>query len=337
MKKDIPVKKIVPILVLLTIIILILFNLLRGGNLKLQGVIEGTIYSQITEVSGKIIEMNVQLGSRVKAGDLIARLDSINQQYTLEQLQIALEKTQLMSQEELIRARSNVNIAEANYRSAQASFVQARNDLISLEKMFEIGGIARIDFDNAKHRETLTSQALEASLNQLQTAQAHYSFLQNGMDNRNITQTGFTQTGFALAEIDIRDIESRIRQMQDMLQKYEIKANCDGILISINYNMGSMVNAGYNIADISAENEKFVVFYFPNEYINKISYGQKIKVKSGSEELQGEVRYIDVRSQYTPKDMQTSAMKNKFSVKIKLLLPSVTALIPGNKVEVFIK
>jgi len=331
-KKDIPVKKIAPIFVLLTIIILILFNLFRGSNLKLQGIVEGTIYSQISEVSGKIIEMNIQLGSPVKTGDLIARIDTINQRYTLEQLQIALEKIQLMSQEELIRARSSVSIAEANYRSAQASFVQARSNTASLEQMFEIGGIARNDLDSAKHRETLAAQAQEAALSQLQTARAHYSFLQSGSDNKNIAQTGF-----ALAEIDIRDIESRINQMHDMLEKYEIRANCDGIVVSINYNLGSMVNMGYTIADISAENEKFVVFYLPNEHINKISYGQKITIKSDSEEIQGEVRYIDVRSQYTPKDMQTSAMKNRFSVKIKLLLPSGIELIPGGKVEVFVR
>ncbi|MDR0312352.1 MAG: hypothetical protein LBI14_02015 [Treponema sp.] len=47
-----------------------------------------------------------------------------------------------------------------------------------------------------------------------------------------------------------------------------------------------------------------------------------------------EVRFIDVKSQYTPKDMQTSSMKNKVSVKVKLLLPSNTMLKPGNRVEV---
>ncbi|MCL2215122.1 MAG: efflux RND transporter periplasmic adaptor subunit [Treponema sp.] len=334
--KDMHVKKIVPVFILVIIGIIVLFNLLRGSDLKLPGVIEGTIYPQISEVSGKIIKMEVQLGSPVKKGDLIARLDSTNQQYSLEQLQIALEKIQLMNQDELVRARSSVGIAEANYRGAQASLAQARNDLAPLEQMFEIGSIARIDLDNAKLRETLASQALEAAESQLQTARAHYSLLQNGTDNRNTAQTGFEKTGFALAEIDIRDIESRIRQSQDMLEKYEIRANCDGIVVSVNYNMGSMVSTGYNIADISAENEKFVVFYMPNEHINKISYGQKISVIYGGEEIQGEVRYIDVRSQYTPKDMQVSAMKNKFSVKTKLLLPSAAAMIPGNKVDVFI-
>jgi len=292
-KKDIPVKKIIPAVVLLTIIILIIFSILHSRNFNLPGEVEGTVYSQISEVSGKIIEMNIQLGSPVKKGDLIARLDSINQQYTLEQLQIALEKIQLMSQEELVKARSGVSIAEANYRSAQASLIQARNDLSPLEQLFQIGGIARIDLDNAKLRETIATQAMEAAQSQLQTARTHYSVLQSGTENKNI----------ALAEIDIRDIESKIRQMEDMLKKYEIRANCDGITVSINYNIGSMVNTGYNIADISAENEKFVVFYMPKEHINEISYGQKITVKSGIEEIQGEVRYIDVRSQYTPKDM----------------------------------
>jgi len=321
-------KKFIPIIVLLIItIFIILFNSFRGNNIKLRGEIEGTIYSQVSEVSGKIIEMNVQLGSPVKAGDLIARIDSTNQQYALEQLLIALEKTRLMSQEELIRARSSVSIAEVNYRGAQSSFNQARNDLASLERMFEIGGIARNDLDNAGLRATLASQALEAAQSQLQTARSHYSFLQNGAENKNI----------ALAEIDIMDIEIRIRQIQDTLQKHEIRANCDGVVVSINFNTGSMVSVGYNIADISAENEKFAVFYLPDEHINKISYGQLITIKSGSEEIQGEVRYIDVRSQYTPKDMQTSAMKNKYSVKIKLLLPAGSTLIPGSKVDVLIR
>jgi len=346
-KKNIPVKTFAPIIVLLIIITLILLNVSRGGDLKLPGVVEGTIYSQVSEVSGKIIEMNVQLGSPVKKGDIIARIDSINLQYTLEQLQLALEKIHLMNQDELVRARSGVSVAEANYRGAQASFAQARNDLAPLEQMFEIGGIARVELDNAKLRETIAVQALEAAESQLQTARTHYSLLLSGSDNRNAAQTGFEQTGFALAEIDIRDIESRIRQTQDTLEKYEIRANCDGIVVSINFNMGSMVSAGYNIADISAENEKFVVFYLPKERINEISYGQKITIKSGGGEIQGETRYIDVRSQYTPKDMQTSAMKNKFSVKVKLLLPAErteraptgfeAALIPGSKVEVFFK
>ncbi|MCL2209290.1 MAG: HlyD family efflux transporter periplasmic adaptor subunit [Treponema sp.] len=327
-KKNIPVKKIIPVFIILILTgSLIIFNMSRGKNLTLRGEVEGTIYSQVSEVPGKIIEMNAQLGSPVKKGDLIARIDSTDQKYVLEQLEIGLEKILLMSQDELIRARNSVSAAQANYRSAEASYIQAKNDTAPLLHMWEIGGIARNDLDKAMLRETIAAQALENAESQLQIARSHLSLLQDGTDAKNI----------ALADVDIRETESRIRQMQETLQKYEIRANCDGIVISINYNLGSMVNSGYNIADISAENEKFVVCYVPTAYSDQISYGQLLKIKNGKKETQGTICYIDAKNQYTPKDMQTSAMKNKISVKIKLLLPVDTAMIPGNKVDVLIK
>ncbi|MDR0320678.1 MAG: efflux RND transporter periplasmic adaptor subunit [Treponema sp.] len=265
--KNIPKKRIISIIFLL-IIGMSLYFYFHGQNrsIILRGEVEGTTYSQTADIPGKIIEMNVQLGSPVKAGELIARLDDTDQRYALEQLQINLEK----------------RLATLN---------SMRDDIKSLELMWRAGGVARNELDKLRLNESI-------------------------------------------AEADIREIESRIRQTRDTLNKYEIRANCSGIIISINYNLGSMVNAGYNLADISADDEKYVVCYLPTKYSTQISYGQFLMIKSGKDEYQAEVRFIDVKSQYTPKDMQTSSMKNKVSIKIKLLLPSDTLLKPGNKVEV---
>jgi len=321
-------KKIVPVIILLILVsVFLVFRLMRGNDLVLRGEVEGTIYSQISEVPGKIIEMNIELGSSVKAGDLIARLDSTDQKYMLEQLQINLERMQLMSEEGLITARNSVRSAEAGFRSAEASYNQAREDVAPLERLWEAGGIARNELDRARLKLTVAAETMETARSQLQTARSHLSLMQS----RAVSKT------IALADADIREIESRIRQMRETLEKYEIRAGCDGIVISINYNLGSMVNAGYDIADISADNQKYVVCYVPSENSGQISYGQLVTIRNGREEIQGEIRYIDVRSQYTPKDMQTSATKNKVSVKMKLLLPAESALIPGNKVEVVIR
>lgn len=265
-------KKIIPVFILLILcgcLCYWFFGRGRGVNLVLRGEVEGAVYSQITEVSGKIIEMNVELGSHVKAGDLIARLDSSNQRYALEQLQIGLEKGRLT-----LRA--------------------LRDDIAPLERMLEVGGLARNELDKARLRESI-------------------------------------------AEADIRELESVIRQTREILSKYEIRAICDGVIISVNYNLGSMVGTGYNLADISADKEKYVVCYLPADYSELISYGQLFTVRSGTQLYESETRFIDVKSQYTPKDMQTSAMKNKVSVKVKLLLPPYTTLKAGSKVEVVVR
>jgi len=330
-----PRKILVPVILLL-IIGGGLFYWFRGKDqgLALRGEVEGTIYSQIADVAGKIVEMGVELGSPVKAGDLIARLDNTDQRYALEQLQIVLEKRQLMlrtllkgaRQEELAKARSDVSIAEANYHSAEASYKQAQDDIEPLARLLEAGGLAQNELDRARLRQTIAAEALEAAAGQVRKAREQLSLLQKGSDAETI----------ALAEEDIMDAESRIRQMEETLRKYEIRANCDGMVIGINFNLGSMVNAGYNVADISADREKYVVCYVPRESSMQISYGQLLTIRSGGKEYQGELRYIDVKSQYTPKDMQTTATKNKVSVKIKILLPPDTIFKPGNRVEVII-
>ena len=262
-------KKIIPV-VLLLVIGGSFFFWYRGRNnsLVLRGEVEGTTYSQIADVAGKIIEMKVELGSPVKAGDLIARLDNTDQKYAMEQLQIALEKRRL-------------------------TLISLRDEIAPLKQMWEIGGMARHDLDEAIFRESI-------------------------------------------AVADIKEAESRIRQMQETLNKYEIVSNCDGIIISKNYSIGSIVNTGYNLADVSADKEKYVICYFPREYSMQVSYGQLFTVRYDGQECQGEVRFIDLKSQYTPKDMQTSVTKNKVSVKVKLLLPPDTTLKPGSRVQVIV-
>lgn len=330
-------KKIIPLILLVVIcggLGFWFFGRGRTKELKLDGEVEGTIYSHVAEVTGKIIEMNMELGGPVKAGDIIARLDNTDQKYALEQTQFELEKKRLTLQEmlngakeeDLDKARNDVSIAEANYRSASASYNQVHDNLERLSRLVDTGGLSQSELDNAGVQVTVAGESLEVAKNQVDKAKEQLSLLVKGADEETL----------GIAEEDIRETESKIRQMQDALRKYDISANCGGIVISKNYNLGTVVNSGYNIADISADNEKYVVCYVPKEDSMRLSYGQFLSVRYGKSEFQAQVRFIDTKSQYTPKDMQTSIMKNKVSVKVKLLLPSDTLLIPGNRVEVIV-
>lgn len=335
----------------------------RSNELVLRGEVEGTTYSQICEVAGKIIEMPIELGGPVKAGDLIARLDNSDQKYALEQLQIGLEKKRLTmqdlqngaKQEEIEQARNNISSAEAayrsaeasyrsaeaNYRSAEATYNQALDDIEPYTKLWEAGGLALSELDKVKLKATTAAETLEVAKSQVEAAksqlEAAESQIGNSKEKLSLLQKGTDAETIAIAAADISETESKIRQMQETLDKYVITANCDGTVISKNYSLGSMVNAGYNLVDISAGNEKYVLCYLPEKESAQVSYGQKVTVRAGKEEYEGEVRFIDVKSQYTPKDMQTSATKNKVSVKVKVLLPADVPLNPGAKVEVAVK
>jgi HlyD family secretion protein len=74
----------------------------------------------------------------------------------------------------------------------------------------------------------------------------------------------------------------------------------------------------------------------PEEYLAKISYGQELTIRSRGEEYKGIISFIDVKVQYTPRDMQTSVNKNKESLKIKVDLAPGAPLQVGEKAEIIL-
>ncbi len=101
----------------------------RTGNLVLRASGTGTLIaaSQVNlgfKTSGTLTALNVKLGDQVKAGDLVATLDSTNQQLALAQAQQALN--QLTSASAIANAQLAVTTAQANVINAQAALGSAQ-------------------------------------------------------------------------------------------------------------------------------------------------------------------------------------------------------------------
>lgn len=305
-----------------------------SSNLVLEGIVETTIYSQYCEVSGKISKLPVELGQKVKAGDVIAEIDDSNEQYALAQLKAVLAKKQAILDElkagatssEIKQGQNNVTLAEIAYQSAQLTKERVQKDFENARILLAENAISQSELDNAKYQAELADSALAAASVQLDNARQKLTLLREGARQEKITA----------AEADVKQTESQISQSQANLAKYKIQAVADGTIISKNYLLGNMVAFGYNLADIAAEGEKVLVAYLPEDYLNKVSYGQELVIKSGEKESKGTVCFIDMKAQYTPKDMQTPANKNKESIKIKVRLGSDSLLKVGERAEVVV-
>src|SRR5665648_45229 len=108
----------------------------------------------------------------------------------------------------------------------------------------------------------------------------------------------------------------------------------EGGISSKNYGKGSIVSAGYNISDIGSLDELYVVFYIPESKISDIKYNDSLNIEANGETISCKVKYIDTKSQYTPRELQTTANKSKTNFKIKLLIPQSSDLKPGMEVNV---
>ncbi|MDD3169027.1 MAG: HlyD family efflux transporter periplasmic adaptor subunit [Eubacteriales bacterium] len=312
-------KKILPPLILIVIIALIAFVYEMGGQ-KYIGVVEATILSHTAEVPGKILEMPVELGQHVSKGDIIAIIDSTDQEYAYEQLQLTLEKKKLAFSELEVgtgsdtQAENSISIAQANYNSAASSSQKASLDYRTAQSLYNQGAIPKDLLDQAKVKADASGNALTAAKAQLDNAKSGSSL--------------------SSAQLDILQTESQLEEMKDTLEKFTVRAVSDGVIMSKSYLLGDVVSPGFNLADLATDSGKYFVFYLPIDDIHFIDYNQPFAVKDGGKEYEAVVKYIDVESEYTPKDMQTPANKNKESVKVKLLLPSECPLKPGMEAEI---
>lgn len=311
-------KKIVPALLLIIVIALVAFFYGRSGQ-NYIGLVEATILSHTSEVSGKILEMPVELGQHVSKGDMIAKIDDTDQKYAYEQLQLTLEKKKLALSELEVngddtQAENSIAIAQSGYNSALSSNQKAALDYKNAQALYNQGAISKDALDLAKVKADAAANALTSSKAQLDNAK-------NGSSAESM-------------RLDIRQTEIQLAEMEDNLEKFTIRAAKDGVIMSKSYVPGDVVSPGYNLADLATDDGKYFVFYLPIEYLYSVEFDQILTVTGNGEKYDAAVKFVDVESEYTPKDMQTQANKNKESVKVKLLLPKDCPLKPGQEAEV---
>lgn len=305
-----------------------------SSHLVLHGVVETNIYAHYCEVSGKITELPIELGQVVKAGDVLAVLDDSNERYALKQLEETLAKKQAIlveltsgvDPEELEQCRNNISTAAIEYENAQLSRNRTKEDYERVRTLADAGAISQSELDKIKYQSELAEAAVATTAFRLDNARQQLALLQKGTPQEKIDA----------AQADVALTRVQISQTKDNLEKYKITAVHDGTIISKNYLLGNLVSGGYDLFDIASGTEKHLVTYVPKEHLSRISYGQKVLIRGEKEEYEGKISFIDIKAQYTPREMQSSANKNKESMKIKISLTCETPLKVGEKAEIMI-
>lgn len=124
----------------------------KKGNIEQTVTATGSIRSNNrvevgAQVDGKITELNVKLGQKVKKGDLLAKIDSMTQENDLEkaksvlqsykanleskQIETDIKKSQFKRAEQLYKLKS---ISQEEYETAKQSYYLANSELKGIEE-----------------------------------------------------------------------------------------------------------------------------------------------------------------------------------------------------------
>lgn len=200
-----------------------------------------------TQVSGTIASIYVDFNSRVRRGEVLARLDPSQFQAQLAQAQGAYAQAQAQAgaaganaagaQFSVSAANQLVASADANVRKAQSELTLAQRTIERDKALIKNGYIAQSQYD-------ADDASLTAAQSSLRSAQA--VALQNRAQSSQSSASALSSGGSAqAAAAAVRAARASVDQAQLNLQRTVITSPVDGTVVARNVSVGQTVAASF--------------------------------------------------------------------------------------------
>ena len=297
----------------------------RAGNLVLSGNIEVTDAQLGFKVPGRVAERLVSEGDRIQAGQLVARLDDVEQRE-----QLALRRAELAGAEaalaELVAGSRPQEIAatEATLRSAEADRDRSRLDFARQQEL--------------RAKDAIADRELEASQAQLKVAEARTA---EAAERLKLVKEGPRSEDIAQARARVEQIRASLALAETQLENTRLVSPLTGVVLSHNIEPGEFVSAGTPVVTVADTAHVWVRAYVNQTDLGRIHLGQKVEVRTDTfpdKAYEGMIGFISSEAEFTPKTVQTTKERVKlvFRIKVDLANPK-DELKPGMPADAIIR
>ncbi len=290
----------------------------RKGNILVSvtptetGTVDSDATAQIkAEVAGRISELLVAEGTRVKAGDVLARLESSEltarvalARSSLEAARMRLESARISLP--LEKARTAAAVAEA-----QARYDDAKQRYEKKQKLYTARLIPQGEMESAS-AELATSQAV------LETARA------------NLDQVALQQHQIEIAAADAKQQEAALRVAQVNLDHSLIRAPIAGTVVELPIKVGELMQPGSVVARITRLDDLYVKAQIDEVDLSRLQLGQQAEIQF---DTQPDIKYAATLFEISPAVSVEKLKSRNVTVKLRLTEPP-PFLRPGMSADV---
>jgi HlyD family secretion protein len=277
------------------------------GVLTLSGNIEVTEANVGFKLPGRIVELAVDEGDMVKAGQVLARIDSAELASVVMQNRASLQEAMTRLSELKAGSRiQEIERAQANANAQAADFERAKKDFERADILYKNGAISASQFD-------ASLSAFNAKMAQYRSAQETTSLVKEGPRKEDIQA----------AEYRVQQMKAMVNTSEERLKDTTLNAPISGVIIRKNVELGETLGAGMPALTIGDLENPWVKVYVKEDRLGQVKFGQKAEIKVDSfknKTYEGTVTFISSEAEFTPKNVQTEEERVKlvFGVKVKV-------------------
>lgn len=281
-----------------------------SDTLVLHGNVDIRQVSLAFDGSGRVAELRAQEGDRVKAGAVLATLDTRTLALQADQAKAQTE----VQQQNLLRLRhgarpEEVTQARSRLAAAQADATRTEQDLARLQ------GIAA----NTQGR-GVSAQDLDRAHSAAQVARAKVN---EQRDALKLTEQGPRQEDVAGAEAQLKASQAQLALLQHQIELGQLKAPADAVVRSRLLEPGDMATPQRPVYALALTGPKWVRVYVGEPDLGRVKPGMAARIQTDSapdQPLQGQVGYISPVAEFTPKSVQTEELRTSLVYEVRVLV-----------------
>ncbi|MDU2063524.1 MAG: HlyD family secretion protein [Sporomusaceae bacterium] len=249
------------------------FYFQRGAVSTDDAAIEGQIVTISPKVQGYVKKLNMADNQLVKAGDVLAEIDSTDYVIRRDKAKAALAAAEAAASAAksnaattAVTAPSNLAGASAQVAVAAATWEKTSQDLSRMESLFGSGAVSRQQLDDAVAAEKSARSTLEKTRADQRSASTASTVIAASQNTAEQLAAQVQQ-----ARVDLAQAESD-------LANTKIVAPIDGRITKRSVELGNYVQAGQQLSSLVGT-ELWIVANFKETQLAHMRVGQKVHIK----------------------------------------------------------
>ncbi len=254
---------------------------LPAGIVKSNGRLEATQVDVAAKYAGRLVELNVNEGDEVTAGQVVGRVASPEYEAELRGSQAqVLKAKQAMAEAEALMAqrKSDVDFTSTDYERARQLLV----------------------------RGNITQQEADRRRNAMEAASAAYRAASAQRDQ---------------AQFAIKSAEADVERLQAMIGDLTLTAPRSGRVLYLLSRGGEVVGAGARVMTILDLKDVYLTIFLPAADAGRLGMGDEARIildPVPQYVVPATVSFVAAEAQFTPKSVETKDEREKLMFRVKL-------------------